>query len=133
MVPPGSKAALCTAETAQVDGSDRIDETKIKVKGTWYYSSSERRSTRRAGRRIALRRAHADTRRPRCFPFHTTGVTDVHEHTDGARRWRSMVSGGVKQTGRALGESDVREAERSGAVVFSLQATDKTVLSTVAA
>ena len=44
-----------------------------------------------------------------------------------------MVSRGVAQTGRALGAGDVREEERSGAVVFSLQTAGKTVLSAVAA
>ena len=44
-----------------------------------------------------------------------------------------MISKGAEQTGRVVGESDVREAERSGAVVFGLQAASETVLPAVAA
>ena len=56
-----------------------IDETKVKEgEGDVVLPLG---GGRYREQRAAWRLAHADTRRPRCFPFHTTGVTDVHERT----------------------------------------------------
>ena len=108
-----------------------IDETKVKVEGTWYFlwAAVDTENRELLGVSLTPTRDGHDASR---F-IQRVLQTCTNEHTDGARRWRSMVSGGVKQTGRALGESDVREAERSGAVVFSLQTAGETVLSAVAA
>ena len=54
-----------------------IDETKIKVKETWYYLWAAVDTENREG--AARCRNHADSRRPRCVSLHTTGVTDVYE------------------------------------------------------
>ena len=98
-----------------------IDETKIKVERRWYYSSSGRRSTRRIWERTARRGTHADERGERCPPpVSYGGCSKVHEHAESAGGRRTVVPTGVTHDGRAVGEGDVREAERGRAVVFRL-------------
>ena len=61
----------------------------------WYYSSSGRRSTRRAGQRAAWRLAHSRRHETATTPpsrfIQRVLQTCTNEHTDGARRWRSMA------------------------------------------
>ena len=110
MVSPGSKYALCTAETAQADNCDRRDEDEgegdvVLLLGGRRHGEYGRELL---GVELTPTRDGHDAYR------FTRRVlkTCTNEHADGAGGRRAVVSTGAQQDGRAVGTRDVPETER---------------------
>ena len=94
--------ALLRAPPRRCRKAIAIDETKVRVEGMWYYSSSGRRSTRRTKSCHASRsrRRGTGTTPPSRFIRRALQAC-TNEHADGAGGWWPVAFAGARQDGGA--------------------------------